>query len=138
MNRSGNNKISEMSVVMGVLLLAGFTVWIMNTFDVPFAIATESGFKIAIWGLAVIGVVIWNYYSDLNVIKFTAPLMGSLFWCSLFPILDYHAGVRKDFPVQVDISWYGIGFWQFVIFLIINIVGYGIIYYLHIRNHNYY
>ncbi|WP_237581276.1 hypothetical protein [Escherichia albertii] len=138
MNRSSNNDIFGILSLVGLVLLASFAVWIMRTFGVPFAIATESGFKIVVWGLAAIGVVIWNNYTDFNVIKFTAPLMASLFWCTLFPVLDYHAGIRKDFPVQVDISWYGTGFWQFFIFLIINVVGYGIIYYLHRRGRYYY
>ncbi|HHL8922755.1 MULTISPECIES: hypothetical protein [Enterobacter] len=137
MNRSSNNEIGGMLVVLGGLLLVGFAVWIMKTFDVPFGIATESGIKIVVWALAVTGALFWSHHSDFNVIKFTAPFMVSMFWYSLFPVLDYNAGIRDDFPIQMNISWYGTAFWQFVIFLAINVIGYGIIYYFHRRN-NYY
>ena len=119
------------------MLFIGFAVWIMKTFDVPFGTAAETGIKIAVWGLATTGVIIWNNYSDFNVIKLASPLMVSLFWCSLFPVLDYNAGVRDDFPLQMQVDWYGTVFWQFMIFLAINVTGYGIVYYWHRRNKYY-
>ncbi|HDT2075636.1 MULTISPECIES: hypothetical protein [Enterobacter] len=109
----------------------------MRTFDVPWDVATEAGLKIVVWGLAATSVLFWSYHSDFNVIKFTAPFMVSLFWCSLFPVLDYNAGIRDDFPIQMDISWYGSAFWQLIVFLAVNEIGYGIIYYFH-RCNSYY
>jgi len=137
MSRTGNNEIGGFLALMGGVLLIGFAVWIMKTFDVPFSTATETGIKIVIWGAVAIGVVVWNNYVDFNAIKLAAPFMVSLFWCSLFPVLDYNAGVRDDFPLQIQIDWYGTAFWQFIIFLAINVIGYGIIYYLHRRNSYY-
>ncbi len=64
--------------------------------------------------------------------------MLSLLWCSFFPILDYKAGIRDNFPIKIEPEWYGTAFWQFIIFLAINGIGYGIIYYQNKRNNDYY
>ncbi|WP_082001728.1 hypothetical protein [Rahnella aquatilis] len=138
MNRSGNNEIGKIIAALGVLLLLGFGIWIMKTFDVSFTAASNTTFRLIAWGVAVVALIAWHSRSDFNVIKNTTPLVISLFWCSLFPLLDYKAGIRDDFPIQIDISWYGTAFWQFVIFMAINFIGYGIIYFQNKRNNYHY
>lgn len=137
MNRTDNNQIEILFVVLGFLLLIGFAVWIKKIFEIPLDIAINTGIKIVIW-IALISFIIWYFRSNFNVIKLTTPLMLSLLWCSFFPILDYKAGIRDNFPIKIEPEWYGTAFWQFIIFLAINSIGYGIIYYQNKRNNDYY
>ncbi|QBY41716.1 hypothetical protein QE197_00475 [Arsenophonus nasoniae] len=137
MNRTDNNQIEILFVVLGFLLLIGFAVWIKKIFEIPLDIAINTGIKIVIW-IALISFIIWYFRSNFNVIKLTTPLMLSLLWCSFFPILDYKAGIRDNFPIKIEPEWYGTAFWQFIIFLAINGIGYGIIYYQNKRNNDYY
>ncbi|WP_245994819.1 hypothetical protein [Yersinia hibernica] len=138
MSRSDDNNIEMIFATLGVLLLVGFGVWIMKTFDVSFAAASSTSLRLLVWGLVVAALIAWHFYAEFNVIKNTTPLIVSFFWCSLFPVLDYKAGIREDFPIKMDISWYGTALWQFGIFMVINIIGYVIIYYLNKRNSYYY
>lgn len=131
------NELGRITVLLAILLPIGFIVWIMQIFDVPSNVASDTVMKLIGWGGGAAGLVIWQVKSGLHVIKFIAPFMISLFWCCLIPILDYKAGVRNDTHLRLHIDWYGTASWQFLIFLTINIIGYGIIY-LSYRRNNYY
>lgn len=131
MNHSDNNDFEKIVLVVVVLALLGFGLWISNTFDVPGAVAAETAFKVGMWGLLIIGIGALHAYksTEFNSILYFSPFMISLFWCALLPVLDYKAGIRENFPVRIEPDWYGYGLWQFAIFMLINITGYGAIYY---------
>ncbi|MDC9615774.1 hypothetical protein PSI19_18240 [Xenorhabdus khoisanae] len=123
-----NKQIGAIFAILGILILIGFASWIVRIFDVPFAIAGETVIRLVVWTFAATFLIFWHFKSNFDVIKNTFPLILSLFWSSLFPILDYTAGVRENFPLRIKIDWYGNGFWQIIIFLAINVIGYFAIY----------
>lgn len=88
MSRSDDNNIEMIFATLGVLLLVGFGVWIMKTFDVSFAAASSTSLRLLVWGLVVAALIAWHFYAEFNVIKNTTPLIVSFFGavCSLFLI----------------------------------------------------
>lgn len=98
---------------------------ISNTFGVPFLEAINILPKLAIW---VFMAVAATYFGMLNAVW---PLVLAFLFSCFIPILDYKAGVsNNDFPLVIDVAWYGQAGWQFLIFIAIVAIGYGIKYWL--------
>lgn len=135
---NGRNDSSDLAAIaLGVsaIILGGITYCLISIFEVPWGVGLKSAFPVFIWICGFIALIFgyFKYEALINVLPFyismTVPVLS--------PILKYVAGDREDYPFQMEVSWFGTGWGMFLIFVLINAIGYGFIYWLNRRNSYY-
>lgn len=135
---NGRNDSSDLAVmVLGAIaiIIGGVTYCLINIFNVPWEVGLKSAFPVFIWGCGFIALIFgcFRYEALINAL----PFYISMTVPALSPILKYIAGDREGYPFQMEVSWFGTGWGMFLIFALINAIGYGFIYWLHRRNSYY-
>ncbi|MCT6516775.1 hypothetical protein GY03_05735 [Proteus vulgaris] len=96
---------------------------ISSNLGVPILTAFKIIPSLLIWGVAVFAI---TYYGFILI---SSPLIIATLWLVFIPVWDYKAGIRNDdFPIKMDIAWYGTGLGQISVFIGILLIGYGLFY----------
>jgi hypothetical protein len=126
MDNNQNNTLAATALAVSAVIIISVTYGLVRTFDVPWQIGVKSAFPVFLWVCGFIGIIIGCF--KLEWLTLIIPLYISLIIPVLSPILRHVAGVREDFPFQPEIAWYGTGWGLFLIFALINCIGYGFLY----------
>lgn len=118
-----------------VLMLSLFLLsWMMKTFDVSWSTALETLPRLIFWIICV-GVVFVAGLKTATPVYLGAPFALAFLVPVFKPIIEVSAGIPENGGLVFDdqILWWGSSWGMFLIFIGINVVGYGVIYLWHNR-----